>query len=105
MFKLMNEFRPIVPEQTSRFLAALADPSRLEIVYLLAERGEMNVGEIAGRFPLSRPAISHHLKVLRDAGVLEREKRGQEVYYRVAFRSVAARLRGLAEEVEACAAS
>jgi hypothetical protein len=36
---------------------------------------------------------------------MEREKRGQEVYYRVAFRSVAARLRGLAEEVEACAAS
>ncbi|MGH2584618.1 MAG: ArsR/SmtB family transcription factor [Dehalococcoidia bacterium] len=47
---------------------ALADPVRLQIVELLAE-GERTAGEIAKRFPISRPAISRHLRVLRESGL------------------------------------
>jgi DNA-binding transcriptional ArsR family regulator len=50
-------------------LAALADPTRRELVSLLA-RGELAAGELAERFPVSRPAISRHLRVLREAGLV-----------------------------------
>lgn len=68
-------------KEATRFLTALGDPMRLQILYLLGGQGRRNVGDIAGNFHLSRPAISHHLKVLRDAGVVDSEKVGQEVYY------------------------
>jgi DNA-binding transcriptional ArsR family regulator len=63
-------------------LAALADPVRREIVELLA-RGEMGAGEIAGRFPVTRPAISRHLRVLREAGLVTGEVRAQRRVYRL----------------------
>jgi DNA-binding transcriptional ArsR family regulator len=50
-------------------LAALADPTRRELVELLAA-GELAAGELADRFPVSRPAISRHLRVLREAGLV-----------------------------------
>jgi DNA-binding transcriptional ArsR family regulator len=49
---------------------------------LLFERGErLTAGQIAAASTLSQPTVSHHLKVLRDAGVLKSEKRGRQVYY------------------------
>jgi DNA-binding transcriptional ArsR family regulator len=63
-------------------LAALADPVRREIVELLAA-GEMGAGEIAARFPVSRPAISRHLRVLREAGLVTDEVRAQRRVYRL----------------------
>jgi DNA-binding transcriptional ArsR family regulator len=63
-------------------LAALADPVRREIVELLAA-GEAGAGEIAGRFPVTRPAISRHLRVLREAGLVTSEVRGQRRVYRL----------------------
>lgn len=65
-----------------RVLAALADPVRREIVELLAA-GEMGAGEIAARFPVSRPAISRHLRVLREAGLVADEVRAQRRVYRL----------------------
>jgi DNA-binding transcriptional ArsR family regulator len=50
-------------------LEALADPTRRKIVELLAD-GEQDAGSIATRFPVSRPAISRHLRVLREAGLV-----------------------------------
>ncbi len=70
-------------KDATRFLTALGDPMRLQLLYLLGGEGRRNVGEIAANFPLSRPAISHHLKVLKDAGLVDSEKVGQEVYYRL----------------------
>ena len=64
-------------------LTAVGEPARLEIIRQLAEQEQMNVGDLASKFRLSRPTISHHLKVLKDAGIVEAEKRGQETYYRV----------------------
>ncbi len=69
-------------------LAALADPVRREIVELLAT-GERGAGEIAERFPVTRPAISRHLRVLREAGLVTREVRAQRRVYRLERASLA----------------
>ena len=51
---------------------ALADPTRLAIVERLLAEGERSAGEIAAPFPMSKPAISKHLRVLENAGLIER---------------------------------
>ena len=61
-------------------LAALADPTRREIVALLAA-GEQGAGELAGRFAVSRPAVSRHLRVLREAGLVRVRVEGQRRVY------------------------
>ena len=61
-------------------LAALADPVRRELVELLA-RGEVAAGELAGRFPVSRPAVSRHLRVLREAGLVTVRAEGKRRLY------------------------
>jgi DNA-binding transcriptional ArsR family regulator len=61
-------------------LAALADPTRREVVDLLA-RGELAAGELADRFPVSRPAISRHLRVLREAGLVRVRTEGRRRLY------------------------
>ena len=63
-------------------LAALADPTRRRIVELLSE-GERTAGEIVSRFGLSAPAISQHLKVLREAGLVQVRVAGQHRVYRL----------------------
>ena len=64
-------------------LKALADPVRLRLMSLVLshEGGEACVCDLLPAFELSQPTISHHLKVLHDAGLLGREKRGVWVYY------------------------
>ncbi|MEC3957162.1 metalloregulator ArsR/SmtB family transcription factor [Nocardia sp. CDC153] len=64
---------------------ALGDPVRLRLLSLIAAaRGEeVCVCELTPSFDLSQPTISHHLKVLREAGLLTSERRGTWVYYRV----------------------
>jgi ArsR family transcriptional regulator, arsenate/arsenite/antimonite-responsive transcriptional repressor len=71
-------------EQIAPLLKALADPVRLRLMSLVASRegGEACVCDLTGAFDLSQPTISHHLKVLYEAGLLGREKRGVWVYYR-----------------------
>lgn len=72
-------------EQVAPLLKALADPVRLRLMSLVASHagGEACVCDLNGAFELSQPTISHHLKVLHDAGLLDRDKRGVWVYYRV----------------------
>lgn len=60
---------------------ALADPTRRRILRLLSDR-ELTVGDLAERFPVTRPAISQHLGVLRGAGLVEQRKEGRSRYYR-----------------------
>ena len=62
---------------------ALADPTRRAILEMLARRGEMAAGDIAAQFDVSAPAISQHLKALREAGLVLVERRGQQRIYRV----------------------
>jgi DNA-binding transcriptional ArsR family regulator len=61
-------------------LGALADPTRRELLALLA-RGERAAGDLAGRFPVSRPAISRHLRVLREAGLVRSRTHGRQRLY------------------------
>lgn len=72
-------------EQVIPLLKALADPVRLRLLSLVASHadGEACVCDLNDAFDLSQPTISHHLKLLHEAGVLDRDKRGVWVYYRV----------------------
>jgi len=63
-------------------LRALSDPTRLEILRALARR-EQPAGEIAAAFPVSRPAISHHLRVLSEAGLVRMRRRAQSRLYSI----------------------
>lgn len=66
----------------ARVFKALADETRLEIVAMLAARaGDLCACEIESRFELSQPTISHHLKLLREAGLVTAERRGTWVHY------------------------
>lgn len=61
----------------------LADPTRRKIIEMLASRGELSATDIYNEFPASPPAISQHLKVLREANVVQVEKRAQQRIYRL----------------------
>lgn len=69
----------------ARMFKAIGDPVRLRMLSLIASHqgGESCVCDISPAFELSQPTISHHLKVLREAGLLDCERRGTWVYYRV----------------------
>jgi len=64
-------------------LWALAEPARLVLVRLLAHHGELCVCELQEALFLAQPTVSHHLKVLREAGLVEAQRRGSWVYYRL----------------------
>ena len=65
-----------------RVFEALASAPRRRILAYL-NGGELTAGEIASRFDFSKPALSGHLRILEDAGLIEREKRGQFVFFRL----------------------
>ena len=66
----------------ARFFKALADETRLEMLGLLAAAGtELCACDLEGHFELSQPTISHHLKILREAGLVTAERRGTWIYY------------------------
>ncbi len=65
----------------TRTLQALSDPTRRAILQMLNER-DMTAGEIAGRFSISAPSVSHHLNVLKAADLVTSERHGQHIIYR-----------------------
>ncbi|MGK5441842.1 ArsR/SmtB family transcription factor [Micromonospora sp. URMC 105] len=77
-----------VPAETAAVLApafkALGDPVRLQLMSMIAsaEQGEICVCDLTPAFDLTGPTISHHLKTLREAGLVDAERRGTWVYYR-----------------------
>jgi ArsR family transcriptional regulator, arsenate/arsenite/antimonite-responsive transcriptional repressor len=79
---------PLTADQAERIaplVKAIADPVRLRLLSLVASHsdGEACVCDLNDAFDLSQPTISHHLKLLHDAGLLDRDKRGVCVYYRL----------------------
>lgn len=68
-------------------IKALSDETRLEILDLLGNR-EMNVNEIADKCTVSRPTISHHLQIMKRAGILASRKEGKEIYYSLNINSL-----------------
>lgn len=76
---------PMSGEQAERIallLKALADPIRLRLMSLIAAADEICVCDLTVPFEVSQPTISHHLKVLRSAGLVDSSRRGTWVYYR-----------------------
>jgi ArsR family transcriptional regulator, arsenate/arsenite/antimonite-responsive transcriptional repressor len=79
---------PLSREEAERLaeeVRVLADPARLQVLSLIAARpdGEACVCHLTEPLGLSQPTVSHHLKVLSDAGLLERDQRGRWAYYRL----------------------
>ncbi|MFT4039284.1 MAG: metalloregulator ArsR/SmtB family transcription factor [Thermomicrobiales bacterium] len=75
---------PAEAETWATWFKALADPTRIRILHLLAQSPEpVCVCEIVEHFPLGQPTISHHLKVLRDVRFVIAERRGTFMYYQV----------------------
>lgn len=64
----------------AQLCSGIAEPSRILIIYSLAE-GHKCVNDIASELDLSQPTVSRHLKILRDTGILQSERDGQQVYY------------------------
>ncbi|MEV0994157.1 metalloregulator ArsR/SmtB family transcription factor [Nonomuraea sp. NPDC050202] len=62
---------------------ALASPARRELLRLLLDEGAQPAGRLAERFDMSRPSVSEHLKVLRDAGLVAETRKGRERHYRL----------------------
>jgi len=92
-------------EQVAERFRVLGDATRLSVLRLLLDDGELNVGEIVDRLGVSQANASKHLRVLQDAGIVARRPQGTSAYYRVVDPSVTdlcdtvcARLR---EQVEA----
>ena len=79
-------------------LAALADPTRMEIVRELSGSAEVCACDFTSCCDVSQPTVSHHLRVLRDAGVVTSERRGNWVFYRLAP-NVAERLGAIAGQL------
>ena len=77
-------------------LSALADPTRLEILRQLAGSAEVCACDFTSCCDVSQPTVSHHLKVLRDAGIVTSERRGTWVFYRIAPNLIE-RLSGIAK--------
>ncbi|MFJ5291012.1 ArsR/SmtB family transcription factor [Streptomyces sp. NPDC088348] len=69
----------------AKVFKALGDPVRLRLLSMIASRagGEVCVCDLTPAFELSQPTISHHLKLLREAGLIDSERRGTWVYYRL----------------------
>ncbi|HJG27734.1 MAG: autorepressor SdpR family transcription factor [Gemmiger sp.] len=61
---------------------ALADPTRRRILELLAQ-GDMTAGEIAAQFSMTKPSVSHHLTILKSAGLISDQRNGQNIVYSV----------------------
>ena len=91
------------PDETARTAAvfkALSDETRLRILKAIAHKGELCECFIVPAFGLSQPTISYHLKVLREAGLITSERRGQWVYHRVNQKAMLTAVRKLTEIAE-----
>jgi ArsR family transcriptional regulator len=76
----MGRGQPIDDARLVRVLKALADPTRFRMVQEIAAAGELSCGEVQEHFDVSQPTISHHMKVLADAGILLQRIEGKHRY-------------------------
>lgn len=92
--RTFNQCRPL--------FFAMGDEMRQRIILLLEKVEAYNVTQLAERLPLSRPAISHHLKVLRQAGLIGVRRKGTENHYFLTIEEALKLLKRFAYEVENC---
>ena len=75
---------PAEPDLVAKYFRVLSDPTRVRVVELLDEHGELSVGELVAWLGQPQPKVSNHLACLRWCGFVERERRHPHVFYRVA---------------------
>lgn len=90
-------------ERLTTIFAALSDPTRMEMLEMIVERGEIGCSEFDAHFPLSKSTISYHTKLLNAAGLIETRREGRFFFYRPRlqeledqFPALAAQLRDVA---------
>lgn len=93
--KAIDVFRSCIP-----LFTALSDPARQDIILLLAEHERLSVNEITEQSTLSRPAISHHLKILREHNLVVTEQKGTQRYYSLSLDHSVELLKKLIHTVE-----
>ncbi|AYC28422.1 ArsR/SmtB family transcription factor [Paenisporosarcina cavernae] len=91
----IDVFRACIP-----LFQTFADPARQDIILLLAEHDTLSVNEIADQSVLTRPAVSHHLKILKDNGLVQMEKKGTQRYYSLSLEASVEQLKELIHIVE-----
>lgn len=79
---------------------ALGDPVRQQLIIRLAQEDRLNVSQLASGSPMSRPTVSHHLKILRQTGIVQAEKIGTEQYYSLTLNDLVSKLKALIQVVE-----
>jgi DNA-binding transcriptional ArsR family regulator len=83
---------PLATDLVAKYFRGLGDPSRLRILELLRDEGELSVGGLVERLGLPQPKVSNHLACLRWCGFIEARREGRTVYNRIADPRVAAML-------------
>jgi len=91
----LDRFRKCLP-----LFQALGEAARQDIILVLGEHEALNVTQIAERSHLSRPAISHHLKILREVGLVTVEHKGKEHFYSLALEGALLDMRRMIEAAE-----
>lgn len=95
--QVLQQFKESIP-----LLEVLTDENRQAIIMVLAQnKSGLNVNAISGHINLSRPAVSHHLKVLKQSGFIQSEKKGVENYYVLTVRKPLEQLKTLITAIEA----
>jgi ArsR family transcriptional regulator len=85
----------------SRLFSALGDEERQRILLSFPPAGQLNASQIARASTLSRPTVSHHLKLLCEAGVLDRTKQGREIHFRLRAPQLIENLQSVIDYLEA----
>ena len=75
---------PAEPDLVAKYFRVLSDPTRVRVLELLEEHGELSVGDLVEQLGQAQPKVSNHLACLRWCGFVERERRHPNVFYRVA---------------------
>lgn len=96
----MSKLALAIFRESLPILQVLSDPHRQDILLYLSENGKQTVSEIAEQSTLSRPAVSHHLKLLKNAGLVKVEQAGTQRYYELSMQESVALLRKLLHALE-----
>lgn len=92
---VLEKFQVVTP-----IFQALGDENRQQIIMLLLENKQMNVTQITDKMGISRPAVSHHLKILRQAELIVADRHGKEIFYSIIAGKFLKQVKDLLQAIE-----